>query len=268
MVCLDVEPRDWMQGYTLLRLAAGRLEPFTPPPHRARVPAPLPLAGARLVLEGVRFGHDPKRPLFTGASLSLPAGALVAVTGPNGAGKSSLMRLIAGLSAPQAGRIRVDGHDPAEAGPEAVGRILGMVPQQADRQFLATRVRDEAAFASRQLRLPDPAGNARQALAALGIEELAEDHPFDLDSGARRLVAVAAAAAHRPKLLILDEAQRGLDGGNTARLERFLEAERARGTLILAVCHDMDFAARNATHVLRVAEGKVSAHEAPSSSPP
>lgn len=69
VVCLDVEPRDWMQGYTLLRLTAGRLEPFTPPPHRTRTPAPLPLTGAPLVLEGVRFGHDPKRPLFTGASL-------------------------------------------------------------------------------------------------------------------------------------------------------------------------------------------------------
>lgn len=258
VVCLDVEPRDWMAGYTFLRLSGGRLEPFRPPAPRTGTPAALPPgAEAPLVIDGVGFGHDPQNPLFTGVGLTLPAGALVAVTGPNGAGKSTLMRLISGLARPQQGRIRVAGRDPAEKA-EETARLIGMVPQHADRQFLATRVREEVAFAARQLRLPDPGQAAGEALAALGLEGLAEAHPFDLDSGARRLVAVAAAAAHRPKLLILDEAQRGLDAANTARLERFLQGERARGALILAVCHDMDFAARNATHLLRVGGGTVS----------
>src|SRR5690606_34855794 len=121
--------------------------------------------------------------------LSLPCGAVAAVTGPNGAGKTTLMRLIAGLSRPDTGEIRLAGLDPGTASPLAVARVLGMVFQQSDRQFLTARVLDEVAFSPRLHRLPDPYGAAREALAALGIEASAGTHPFDLDNGARRLVA-------------------------------------------------------------------------------
>ncbi len=253
VVALDVTAAHWPGMDALWRLEGGRLHPVLP----EAVPAPEPPAwkggAALLSVRGVAFAYD--RPLLSGVGFEVPAGVAVAVTGPNGAGKSTLMRLIAGLSRPSAGTIRLAGLDTAATPPRQLAAALGMVFQNADRQFTAATLLDEAAMAPRLHGMADPQGAARRALAAAGLEEAAGRHPFDLHNGARRLAAVAAAVAHEPRLLILDETQRGLDADHLARLERLIRARRQAGAAVLFVCHDEGFVRRNATHRLAVAGG-------------
>lgn len=269
VICLDVQVRPWMRDFcqSFHHLERGHLYPIgpdLPAPEPAPPPPPPGESGTKVVLQasGLGFGHPSAPMLFHDVEFALPQGALAAVVGPNGAGKSSLMRLVSGLARPQRGQLRLLGRDPARVPAADLARMLGMVFQNADRQFLTARVLDEVALARRRLRLPAPEDTARALLQDLELGHLAEAHPFDLDNGARRLVAVAAALAHGPALLILDETQRGLDARNTARLEALLRRERARGCAVLAVCHDPEFARRNATHELRLDGGSVTLRRA------
>lgn len=261
VVCLDVQIRPWMQDFcqSFHHLERGRLHPTSAEPAQPLLAPPPGNPGRAMVLQarGLGFSHPSASPIFHDVEFELPQGALAAVVGPNGAGKSSLMRLVSGLARPQRGQLRLLGRDPARMPAADLARMLGMVFQNADRQFLTARVLDEVALARRRLRLPAPEATALALLQDLELDHLAEAHPFDLDNGARRLVAVAAALAHGPALLIMDETQRGLDRRNTARLEALLRRERARGCAVLAVCHDPDFVSRNATHALRLEGGTV-----------
>lgn len=215
-------------------------------------------------LSGVGFGYPGRPPLLTGVDLAVGGGVAVALVGRNGAGKSTLLRLLAGLASPSAGRIEVAGLEPARADPVALARRVGMVFQASDRYVVQARLLDEVASGPR-LQGATAAGAralAREALARVGLAGEAERHPFDLDAGARRLAAVAAAIVHRPALLLLDETQRGLDRDNLRRLETVLAGEREGGVTVVIVCHDMDFAWRNVDRVIAVGGGAASLHDA------
>lgn len=71
------------------------------------------------------------------------------------------------------------------------------------------------------------------------------------------MVALAAAVAHGPEVLMLDESQRGLDAEHLARLERLIAFMAARGAAVLIVTHDLDFAARIASHRLTLGDGRI-----------
>lgn len=205
-------------------------------------------------LTGVCFAYPGASPVLSGVDLTVPGGTVTALVGRNGAGKSTLLRLLAGLATPSAGEVSVGGLDPARADPIALARTIGMVFQASDRYVVHPRVLDEVASGLRLQGTPAPQARERaaEALARVGLDAQADHHPLDLDAGARRLVAVATAIAHAPKVVMLDETQRGLDRGHLARLEAVLTDERHRGTTVLIVCHDMDFVWRNADRVIAV----------------
>ena len=173
---------------------------------------------AGVEIEGLSFGYPGQPLLFSGLDLSLRAGTGLAVLGPNGRGKSSLLRLLSGLERPLRGRIRVAGLDLSRALARDVARLVGMVAQSSDRQFLRARVIDEVALGARTLGLADPGMLAQGALERLGIADLASCHPLDLDAG------------------------------------QLIQSETVLGTTVLAVTHDTDFARRIASHLLLVSQ--------------
>lgn len=266
MVFLDVAEQPWMQGLVPHRLTIrdGGLHPPLPEaPAPAIAPPPVPdhdprrPDGPAIRLTGVSFGYQDAAPLFRDVSLAIPRGSVTAVLGPNGAGKSSLLRLLSGLECPSAGRIDVAGYDPARANPRALAAHIGVTFQASDRHVVQARVVDEVALALRYQGMAAAKARFRagQVLAWMGMADLARAHPMDLHAGARRMVALAAAVAHGPDVLMLDESQRGLDGAHLAQLEMLIGFLAARGAAVLIVTHDQGFAARVASHALTLQDG-------------
>ena len=174
--------------------------------------------------------------VFSDISLDVRAGVVTAVTGRSGSGKSTLLHLLAGLATPDAGEIEVLGRDVA-ALDETERALLrrnhvGVVTQGGDLVPFLT------AQETVELRVGD-AKRAREALAAVGLADLAQQRVSRLSLGERQRVAVARALAARPALLLADEPTARLDEENARAVGAlFVELARETGTAIVCATHD------------------------------
>lgn len=280
LVWLDTSPTLLRRfGGRQLRLEAGRLREVEPgaidpvpvpdpteteeklaalPTFRAGAPEPAPAslgaasASAVLAVEKLSFGYAGAPPLLADLSFRVGAGEVLALIGPNGAGKSTLLRLINGLLKPAGGRIAIEGFDTRKLRVDELAHHVGTVFQEPEYQIFEPTVRREVEFGPRQLGLARAEIDSRRdrVLARTGLAAEAERHPLDLTHAQQRFVAIASVLANTPKLLLLDEAQRGLDVLHTERLEAILAAEKAAGTATVIISHDLEFVARNATSIL------------------
>ena len=168
--------------------------------------------------------------------LVLQAGESLAVFGPNGAGKSTLCRLLTSTLKPTSGTLRVAGHDPRRQ-ELVVKRLFGVVSHQT---FLydALSARENLLFFARLWDVAAPAARAQALLAAVGLEERADDPVGGFSRGMQQRVALARALLHEPKILVLDEPFTGLDQEAARWLASTIASLHARGTTILFVGHD------------------------------
>lgn len=175
--------------------------------------------------------------LLLEAGGSAAAGEVLAVTGPNGSGKTTLLRVLAGLLAPTAGRVRVAGRRPDDRDPvfrEALAALIGPVQTARDLtvlehlQFVGATWGSDAGTAR---------ARGRSLLEELRILPLADRFPHELSSGQSQLVSLALALARPGAVLVLDEPEQRLDPD---RLELVIGALRARaeaGTAIVLASH-------------------------------
>lgn len=185
----------------------------------------------------VGFAYESGPGVFGDLSFEIEAGQTVAVLGSNGVGKTTLLRLLGGLREPTAGEIGFDGEDDP---------VVGIAPERPADGLFARTVREEVAFFPRNRGLP-VSERVESALAALGVESLADRSPQTLSAGQRRLVTIAAVLSGDPDLLGLDEPTSGLDATAWEQLADRLEG-LDRTTLV--VTHDTDFAWRVADSAL------------------
>jgi ABC-type lipoprotein export system ATPase subunit len=200
-----------------------------------------------------------------GLSLVVPSGERLVVQGPNGSGKTTLLGVLAAEIAPSAGSVRVAGIDLTgadDATRTAVRRDrLGLVDQRARRSLRPELdVVDNVALQLRVSgrRRAEARLAAREALARLGLDHLADRRPETLSGGEAQRVAVAAALAHRPTVVLADEPTGELDAAAADLVYNVLAAavEELGATLVL-VTHDPR-AARIADRVVRIRDGRLS----------
>ncbi len=205
-----------------------------------------------LEISGLSAGyHD--RDVLNGLSLSISTGSAVAWVGRNGAGKSTLAKTIMGLVPQRAGAIRVAGTSLETMLPEQRARFVGLVFQDPSRQLFSRTVIDEVMFGPRALgmRAVDARAGAIESLELVGLAAALHTHPGDLTPQAQRRLAIAAAMASRPPLLILDEPTAGQDAEGRGFIARALTAQRARGAAAV-ITHDLHFASRECDAVQSV----------------
>lgn len=212
-----------------------------------------------LLAEGVSYTYETGRESGVEAvrdvSVSVDVGDLVVVAGTTGSGKSTLLRLLAGLLVPGGGSITVDGIAPGAR--EARGAIA-IVFQNPETQFFAETLRSDVAFGPRNLRRPDPEGDADRALAAVNLEPAVYGprSPFGLSGGEARRGAIAGALAMGARYLLLDEPTAGLDAEGRRAVRAALAAERASSGVVV-VTHDPAEFLDDASHVIALAGGGV-----------
>jgi energy-coupling factor transport system ATP-binding protein len=157
-------------------------------------------------------------PALVEVTLHIAAGEFVLVAGPSGVGKSTLLRCLNGLvphftGGTLSGNVTVVGHDPVAEGPQVLSRIVGFVFQDPEGQFVVDRVEDEVAFALENAAIP-PAEMHMRVEEMLNLLDLApvRDRPLEtLSGGEKQRVAIAAALAFHPRILVLDEPTSQLD---------------------------------------------------------
>jgi ABC-type lipoprotein export system ATPase subunit len=200
-----------------------------------------------------------------GLTLDVAAGERVVVHGPNGSGKTTLMRVLSGGHGASAGTVRVCGVDLIGAGDaertELRARRLGLVDQRTARSLRPElTVLDNVAL---QLRLSGrPAGAARrragEVLDRLDLAALGRRYPPSLSGGEAQRVAVCAAIAHRPSLILADEPTGELDRhGADAVYDLLVSAAGSVAAALLVVTHDAA-AARIADRIVRIRDGRLS----------
>lgn len=197
-----------------------------------------------------------------GLGFSVRPGEVVALLGPNGAGKSTTMKMIAGFLAPDAGRVRVAGHDVVADG-LAARRALGYLPEGAP-GYGEMDVVDFLGFIADVRGL---AGDRRRQRLGYAMDRLqlggVRRQPLDtLSKGFRRRVGFAAAILHDPPVLMLDEPTDGLDP-NQKHEVRGLINELARDRTILLSTHLLEEVEAIATRALVMAAGRLRIDQTP-----
>ena len=198
-------------------------------------------------------------------SLDLTRGEPVAIIGKSGSGKSTLMNLIGGLDRPSAGVLSVAGSDLAGmtrsqlAGYRlrSVGFVFQsfhLIPSKTAAEnvelpmVLAGRTRGERRKAAAEL------------LDAVGLSARSGHKPAELSGGERQRVAVARALANGPQIVLADEPTGNLDSASAAAVMDLLMSQvRERGVTLILVTHDQELAARTASRVVRMRDGRVAA---------
>ena len=212
----------------------------TAAPERRRLVA----GGIAVELVALVKRYDQAATVLDGLTAALPAGRLVAVTGPSGSGKTTLLHLLAGLDVPSSGRVVVAGTDLSRL--DRTGRALfrrehlALVGQEAGLvPFLTARENVEVALALRGVRPEEAAPRARDALAAVGLDERAEQRASRLSSGESERAAIARALAARPALLLADEPTARLDRANALAVAALLaQAAHESGATVVCATHD------------------------------
>jgi heme exporter protein A len=171
-----------------------------------------------------------ERLVFRDLDFTVAAGGALVLTGANGSGKSTLLRLLAGLVRPVAGRLLWCGEDALADLPSHAARLTYLGHLDAVKPGLT--VAENLRFAARI-----SGGVVDDALAALGLAELADVPARFLSAGQRRRLALARLGLSKAPLWLLDEPTVGLDAASLDRLGALLRTHRARGGIVVAATH-------------------------------
>ena len=198
-----------------------------------------------------------------GLDLDVRPGEMLSVLGPSGCGKTTLLRLIAGLEAPDAGMVEIGGRRVAGAGsavpPER--RRVGMVFQDFA-LFPHLSVRDNIAYGLRAD--PDRNVRVRELLELIDLVDAAARMPHQLSGGMQQRVALARALAPRPDVVLLDEPFSNLDAALRTQLRGDVrEILRASATAAVFVTHDQDEALTLGDRVAVMVRGRIEQSDPP-----
>jgi len=222
-----------------------------------------------VLLRGVMFGYDRRRPVLKGIDMEIPRGKLVAIMGGSGCGKTTILRLIGGQLRPQSGEVVVAGREVPKLdrdGLFALRRRIGML-FQFGALFTDMSVFENVAFPLREhTDLPEALIRdlVLMKLNAVGLRGAARLRPSELSGGMARRVALARAIALDPMLVMYDEPFAGLDPislGVVGQLIRKLND--ALGITSVIVTHDIYESLKIVDYIYFVSEGTIVAQGTP-----
>lgn len=194
-----------------------------------------------------------------GVTLVIPAGQTLALVGQNGSGKSTLVKHLNGLLRPSGGSVRLRDQDIRGTDVSGLARDVGFVFQDPDDQLFERSVAREVAFGPRQMGIPgsEIADRVSMALALVGLDGERDANPYDLGPSLRKLVALASVLASAPGVVVLDEPTGGQDPPGVARIGGIIRALAAAGRTVVAITHDMEFAASTFERVVVLGQGRI-----------
>jgi ABC-2 type transport system ATP-binding protein len=192
-----------------------------------------------------RFGD---RLAVDDVSFTLEAGEIFALLGPNGAGKTTTLRILAGLIAPSAGSVEIDGQP---MGPQSAPQLRARIGFLTEAPGLWDRltVRENLLVYARMYGLPSPEKAVNESLERFEIRDRGSDRAAHLSKGLKQRVALARSLLHDPRIAMLDEPTSGLDPASAREVRDLVLGLRAQGRTILLCTHNLDEVDRVADRV-------------------
>ncbi|HEY9312766.1 ABC transporter ATP-binding protein [Williamsia sp.] len=226
-----------------------------------------PTYTGRLSGESLDVGYD-KRLIIAGLDVTIPDGSFTVIVGPNACGKSTLLRALSRLLKPVGGTVLLDGKNVNSFNGKEFARQVGLLPQQS----LAPEGINVVDLVSRG-RFPyqkmfkqwtdDDENAVRNALAATRLMDLSTRPVEALSGGQRQRVWIAMALAQETPILLLDEPTTYLDLAHQLEILELCARLNKEGSTLVAVLHDLNQAARYATHLIAMRSGVVVAEGPP-----
>ncbi|MGW1610163.1 ABC transporter ATP-binding protein [Streptomyces sp. NPDC002285] len=223
----------------------------------------------RLSADNVTLAYD-QRVIAEQLSVEIPDNSFTVIVGPNACGKSTLLRALSRMLKPSQGRVLLDGSVIQSMPAKKVARTLGLLPQSsiapdgitvAD---LVGRGRYPHQGILRQWSTEDERV-VQESMEQTGVAELADRYVDELSGGQRQRVWIAMALAQQTPLLLLDEPTTYLDIQHQIDvLDLCAQLHEEQGRTLVAVLHDLNHAARYATHLIALRGGEIIAEGAPS----
>ncbi|MFT4260385.1 ABC transporter ATP-binding protein [Microbacterium sp.] len=225
-------------------------------------------APSRLRAERITIRYD-RRVISEDLSVTIPDGGFTVIVGPNACGKSTLLRALSRLLKPASGAVLLDGKAISSYRAKEAARMLGLLPQTSlapdgiTVAELVARGRHPHQGVIRQWS-PDDEIAVRAAMEGTGVTALSGRPVDELSGGQRQRVWVAMLLAQETPLLLLDEPTTFLDIAHQIELMDLFADLNDQGRTVVAVLHDLNHAARYATHLIAMKDGEVVAEGKPS----
>ncbi|WP_199731630.1 ABC transporter ATP-binding protein [Cohnella endophytica] len=193
-------------------------------------------------------------------SFEVREGEFCCLVGGNGTGKTTSLSLLSGILRPYRGKVRIDGLDPTSLNAKKLfTNRLGVLPQNPQSLFVKKTVELDLLeiMADSKLTKEQQREKIESVVRLAELEPLLSMHPYDLSGGEQQRAALAKVLLLEPRILLLDEPTKGLDGFFKEKLGRFLKRLNADGVTIVMVSHDIEFCAEYGERCAMFFDGSV-----------
>ncbi len=221
---------------------------------------PLVVTGGEVLLDDVRFGYDPERPILKGVTIRVPAGQKVAIVGSSGSGKSTIGRLLFRFYDVGGGRLTIDGQDVRDVTLASLHAQIGVVPQ--DTVLFNDTIRYNIAYGRDEATEAEVIAAARAAQLhdfiirlPRGYHTPVGERGLKLSGGEKQRVGIARTLLKNPPILMLDEATSALDTETERDIQNALEA-MGRGRTVITIAHRLSTIA-DADRIVVLEDGQV-----------
>ena len=211
-----------------------------------------------------RYGKN-DRDIIKGLSFKAYPGEITAILGGNGTGKSTALSLISGVNKPYRGNISIKGKAVQDYKDKLFKGLLGVVPQNPQELFVKKTVREDLKemLSGSGLSKEEMERRVAAVAALCNITEILRRHPYDISGGEQQRTALAKVLLLQPRILLLDEPTKGIDGYLKQCMAAILKKLASHGVTVILVSHDIEFCAEYADSCAMFYDGQIVAQDTP-----
>lgn len=210
-------------------------------------------------LKNVSFEYERGKPIINNISININKRDITCIMGSNGSGKTTLGKLMMGILKPSSGHIYLFGENISDISLGQIGKKVGYLFQNPEKQFFASTVEDEIGFVLEIKGLDEKyiKGKTEYLLNLFQLDHIRKSFPYKLSQGEKQRLGMAAILANEPEYLILDEPTKGLDLDRKNTLIKTLRRLYNEGIGMTIISHDTVFVNEISNRILKICRGEI-----------